>query len=144
MLKNILILSFFICINIQSICALEVSKQREDENIFKSHDDGAWIKYSKLEQMGCTTKLSFRANQLRISSDIKCYRINGKMENIGEMAKSVSEIINYFKLEDRIKSLKTVAFVLNRGHLLRAINNDESWPKNIQSYVKALLSKNSF
>lgn len=113
----------------------------EQNNIFRRNDDSISTVYLKMEPYGCTTEVIFyhNSNLFLISHGFRSYLAPEKRLNINEIAESVKDIIEHFKLSDEIRTNKSIYFNIgwriNFEPLIHAINNDESWPKDILMYL---------
>jgi len=114
----------------------------QQRHLFQSVDDGIGTEYEKHEASGCTTRLYLRPDWLTffMSHDIRCKADLEKRENVSEIAGSISEIMAHFDLVDEIRSKSEVHIVTgwltHHEPLIRFINDDETWPINIYTYLE--------
>ena len=137
-----ILIAIFFCIPF-TIDAENLQGQ-EPNNKLERVDIGYAIQYRKLEPSGCSSEVTFRNNSSTVSfsyGDYFCRKAaDYKLETIPEIGKSISEIISHFQLEDEIRTKKHLYLGVGIEHLIRYMNNDESWPKDIYAYADSKYS----
>ncbi len=116
-------------------------------SVFEKDEEESLAYYHKLEPSGCYTRLLWykNANRISISHDRQCEIESEKRESVREISNSVYEIMKYFDLGEKIKTIKEVAINIgwnvNNEPLLQYINNNEEWPDNIFEYSRNMATK---
>jgi len=117
------------------------SGQPKEHHEFKTTSNGMRSKYLKVEASGCATIIYMRPDRpsLTIGNDIACRMAMDKSGSTREIAESTADIIEHFNLANAIRSKTTVYFSIgwriNDEPIIRAINDDSTWPLNIYTYL---------
>lgn len=142
---------FFILTLSSALASSEVDCDCDEESVssvihngitYTHEQRGEEHSYSKLEESGCSSELSFRDSSpsVRFGYSDSCDVEKSALESTAQLAISFKEIVVIYSLEERLRESLSLSVNINwKGShwpLREAINDDEYWPENIYDYLE--------